>query len=475
MKRRILSYIFAVIVFAFAASLVASAADGFFVNDASSRLPDFFEDVYAIGAGGTSSLPNGEIYALTANGMQLLGTAWNVRGGGGLLYDNHEIPIQDSKVRIGLNYYYSATRDNSVDSVQLINRSNSGFSFGKLQINGDYEELGTSDSYSIFISAIGETGITVSTGSGIQPFLWMDTTGKEQYLLIHPLGNNSGITFSGNTYFGDFGIADLGNGKLTVINIVDIEDYVAGVCACEMVETWPIEALKAQAVASRTYAQRMIHNSTYYYSCGFDLTADTYCQVYRGTSGVGANIRTAVAATANQYLTTGNSLIDALYSAADGGATESCSNVYGTNVSYLIGVFDPFEAAAAKENPYSSWSVVMSPAELGKKVGIGFVKEITPSFSENGNVIKLEFISDTGQKAVIIRDSCRTVLGLKNIRYSVSKDNSGNYVFRGSGFGHNLGMSQWGAYAMANYYNKNYKEILGFYYTKVGLSFGIVE
>ena len=90
-------------------------------------------------------------------------------------------------------------------------------------------------------------------------------------------------------------------------------------------------------------------------------------------------------------------------------------------------------------------------------------------------MIKLEFISDTGQKAVIIRDSCRTVLGLKNIRYSVSKDNSGNYVFRGSGFGHNLGMSQWGAYAMANYYNKNYKEILGFYYTKVGLSFGIVE
>lgn len=475
MKRRILSYLFVAIACLFAVSLFATASDDLFVNDTSSRLPEFFEGVFAIGSGGTSTLPPGDIYALTANGLQLLGTAWDVRGGGGLLYDDHRIPIQDNRIKIGLNYYYSASRDSSLSSAQLYNRSLSGFAYGRLKDDGSFEELGTSDSATIRVLPAGDTGITVLSGSDSQPVFRMNTTGKEQYLLIKPLGSSTGITFSGNTYYGDFAFADLGNGKLTVVNIIDIEDYVSGVCACEMVETWPSEALKAQAIAARTYAQKMIRSSTYHYTCGFDLTADTYCQAYLGTTGVGANITAAVAATKNQYLTAGNSLIEALYSAADGGATESSSNVYGSNVQYLMGVYDLYEAAAANENPYSSWTVVMSPAELGKKVGIGPVKETTPSYSETGNVIKLELLSTSGQKAVIIRDSCRTVLGLKNIRYSISTDASGNYVFRGSGFGHNLGMSQWGAYSMAKYYNKNYKEILGFYYTKVGLSFGILE
>ena len=71
-----------------------------------------------------------------------------------------------------------------------------------------------------------------------------------------------------------------------------------------------------------------------------------------------------------------------------------------------------------------------------------------------------------------MRDRCRTALQMKSIRYSIEKDAEGNYVFTGGGFGHNVGMSQWGAYAMAKYYEKDYRFILGFYYTGVELSYG---
>ena len=64
---------------------------------------------------------------------------------------------------------------------------------------------------------------------------------------------------------------------------------------------------------------------------------------------------------------------------------------------------------------------------------------------------------------------------LKNIHYEISRDAADNFVFTGSGYGHNLGMSQWGAYAMAKYYEKDYRFILGFYYTGVGLSCGVIE
>ena len=89
-----------------------------------------------------------------------------------------------------------------------------------------------------------------------------------------------------------------------------------------------------------------------------------------------------------------------------------------------------------------------------------------------GNVIKMEITADNGSRKVIEKGSCRTALGLHSIRFSVEKDESGNFVFNGSGWGHSLGMSPYGAYGMAKHYNKTYKDILGFYYSEVGLSFG---
>ena len=114
----------------------------------------------------------------------------------------------------------------------------------------------------------------------------------------------------------------------------------------------------------------------------------------------------------------------------------------------------------------------MTPAQLGSKVGLGPIQSVTATTSRTGNVIQLDFVSTSGQRATLTRDNCRTRLNLKNIHYEISRDDNNNFVFEGSGFGHNAGMSQWGAYAMANYHAKDYRFILGFYYTDVELCNG---
>ena len=450
-------------------------ADGeFFVNDAGNVLPRFFEGVYAIGSGGTDLLISDQVYALSASGLQTLGSASAEDGGGGLLYEDGSVGINSSFVRVGLFYSYSDSRDSSVDSSVLENTSGGGFSFGICDGDEPFAEFASTVESRLLIQPGEGSGVNVFTADGTERICGLERTDKDNYLIIRPLSEGDAplTSCAGNRYYGDFAFAVLGDTCLTVVNIVDIEHYVMGVCACEMTESWPVEALKAQAVAARTYAQRYIGASTYYYACGFDLTADTYCQVYRGVRGVGDQITEAALATENQYLTSGGGLIDAVFSAADGGATEDGANVFGNASSYLIGVSDPYEAAAANENPYSAWEVTMTPAQLGNRVGLNEIVSVVPTMSATGNVIKLEFTDAGGKTATVIRDRCRTALGLKNIRYEISRDSDGNFVFTGSGFGHNLGMSQWGAYAMAKYYDKDYRFILGYYYTGVGISYG---
>ena len=473
MKKKTILIFLAVFALLSGSAVLVHANDDWFVNGGSATIPRFFENIFAVGSAGTSPLSGDGIYALTGSGLQLLGSA-DPTGGGGLLYEGRSVPIAAEEICVGLKYYYSDSRDSSVPSAKLTNDSCSEFQFGFRNADGEFEVQGSAACGSVTVNAEGDRSIVIFDGDGDMPVFSCVSSGRTEYLIVHPVSEEPTV-FNGNRYYGDFAFADLGNGKLTVVNRVELEHYVMGVCACEMSESWPVEALKAQAVAARTYAGKMLNSSVYRYSCGFDVTADNYCQAYLGYRGIGSHIERAVSETANEYLTCNDRLIDALYSASDGGATESNFNVFGsTGFTYLSGVIDPYEASA-EENPYLAWELTMTPGELGKKVGLDAVETLTPTFSETGNVIKLEFRSVTGLNATIIRDSCRTVLGLKSIRYDISRDENGNFVFSGGGFGHNVGMSQWGAYAMAKYFEKDYRSILGFYYTGVGLSYGELQ
>ena len=482
------NFIFAVIcvlVFCFALSPEAYARARYTLSVNNSKIRAESDELYALSDQGSSTFDPEQAYLLTADGLVALedavfdyaGKSEEGVGGGGLRYDNGEILVPYHKVLVGLNYYYSEQRDSSLSSANLENEIGEGFEFGYYDEEREFHALDETGKSRITMRAEYGTGICVYE-TGTERLLYeQEDTDRNNMLAIRPISNKEAVTwFKGNQYYGDFLYAVADNGNLNVINAVNVERYVMGVCASEMSEEWPSEALKAQAVAARTYAARRMANSGYFSSSGFDLTADTYSQAYAGCAAVGRRIQRAVRATENEYLTYNDELCDAQYFSSDGGATENNRNVNGNDYHpYLSGVVDPYEADTDDINFYSSWTYTMSPETLGAKVGLRNVKEVRVSTSAMGNVIGLELVASNGKTVTLANSYCRTTLGLPSIRYEVHENSHGQFVFTGSGWGHNLGMSQYGAYAMAEYYDKTYKDILGFYYTGVGLSYGVNE
>ena len=339
--------------------------------------------------------------------------------------------------------------------------------------------------------------------------------------------------FRGNTYYGGFQYQRVGGGNLTVSNVVPLEDYVQGVIVREMSSSWPSEALKAQAVCARTFAYRS-YTASKHSSQGFDLCNSTCCQVYYGMDAVTASSSKAVEQTYGEYAWYNGSLIDAVYSSHDGGATESAVNVWGSQVGYLIGKTDPYEASVVNKIPNYNWTVTYTAQELTDLLNSkgylnsGIVDFKVTKTSPTGNAIEITFTDSSGKTWSKIRDACRTFLGLRSIHYTVTSSSgsgspsggsfpvngtetldslsgayaingSGNtaqlgsevylldgsgqvsqaqtggndakgsdtvFTITGSGWGHNVGMSQWGAYAMAQQ-GYTYKDILTFYYTGI--------
>ena len=461
------AFVLAAVVLAFG----AGAVKNIYINGEPTALTG---DIFAVGSGGVGALSEGELYALTAEGLERIGGSAAPSGqfGAGLVYDDGSVSIPYTTLFVGLRYYYSAARNTTLGSANLENAVGSGYELGYYDYNRVFHPVGRTQERQLTMRPTEDNGVGVYI-TGTDTLLYeCPYTGVNCMVGVRPLCDGDAVTwFAGKRYNGSFAYSVQGGG-LTVVNVVDIERYVMGVCASEMGESWPVEALKAQAVAARTYAANYVNRSVYYNSCGFDLTGDTYCQAYSGCGSVGANITEAVTATVGQYVTYNGSLCDVQYFSSDGGGTEDNINVNGNSSHpYLRGVIDPYEAMTDSINYYSSWTVEMTPQQLGAKVGIGSVTDARTELSATGNVIKLTLTDTEGRQAVAERDACRTRLGVPSLRYSVSQTAAG-FVFTGSGWGHSLGMSQYGAYAMAAYYGATYKDILGFYYTGVGLSYG---
>lgn len=301
--------------------------------------------------------------------------------------------------------------------------------------------------------------------------------GKDLNLAVSPQSSyEPAVTwFKGYRYHGDFEYVRRSGDKLTVINIVDIEDYVKGVIPYEMSGSWPIEALKAQALCARTYAASHFNANSYY---GFDVTNDTYSQVYRGLTGATSTSDAAVEQTAGIYILYAGEPISAMYCSSNGGATEDSENITGNAVGYLRGKVDSFEAAAASINANSSWTDTLTRSQLAEKANtLGFsiasADSIEITYSDTGNVIGMKLTDSNGRSASFsgkaCYEFCTSTLGLKSISFEIS-ENGDSVTFIGSGWGHSLGMSQFGAYAMAKTYGFTYDQIVNFYYTDITLA-----
>jgi stage II sporulation protein D len=171
--------------------------------------------------------------------------------------------------------------------------------------------------------------------------------------------------FGKGSYHGTLEIRSAkGGGRLSAINSVDIEDYVRGVVPRESIPSWPLEALKAQAVAARSYALASKVNGA-----GFDQYADTRSQVYGGAKAETPRTNQAVADTALQVVTYKGQIAQTFYFSTSGGHTEHNENVFigGTPEPYLRGVPDPYEGEAG--SPYFQWTRKFTSSSIQAKLG----------------------------------------------------------------------------------------------------------
>jgi stage II sporulation protein D len=172
------------------------------------------------------------------------------------------------------------------------------------------------------------------------------------------------VQFDGRPYRGSLSVTASG-GTINAINTVPLESYLRGVVPSEMPSGWAAEALKAQAIAARSYALRNLNPSA-----PFDVYPDQRSQVYGGVDAEAVSTNAAVGATADEAVTYHGVVVEAFFASSDGGYTESVQNGWGgTGEPYLVGVPDPFDAIA----PSHIWKTPpkFTGAQLGSLLGTG--------------------------------------------------------------------------------------------------------
>lgn len=255
----------------------------------------------------------------------------------------------------------------------------------------------------------------------------------------------------------------LNNGSVIQISL---EDYIIGVVGAEMPASFQTEALKAQAVAARTYALSRTKN-------GETLTATTSHQVYKTNEQLKATwgssfstyynkIKSAVEATKGEYISYNGNYIDAVYFSTSNGKTEDAVNVWGESKPYLKSVDSPWDT---KVSSFSS-SKTLSMSTISNKLGVNLTSasQIIINSKTIGNRVKSVTICGKEFTGVQIR----TLLGLRSADFTITQSGQ-NIVFSTKGFGHGVGMSQYGANEMAKS-GKSYRQILTHYYTGVQIT-----
>lgn len=277
-------------------------------------------------------------------------------------------------------------------------------------------------------------------------------------------------SLNGKSYRGGLRITKQG-GKIIVINLIPTEDYLLGTVGEEMPPKWNEEALKAQVVAARTFA---LKNRKRHAKEGYDLCNTPHCQVYGGTGSEHPSVERAVKMTYGEVLTYQDKLIDAVFHTDSGGMTENSQNVWGSAVAYLA----PAKEVRQKTMPWDmSIPEAKFTATLSKHgFSIGSLKRIELSplaigregkdrfFS--GRVKSAKFIGTKGS-ACIPGNKLRDMFSLRSTLFEMHLSR-GSIDIHGYGWGHGLGLSQWGAQAFAKQGMK-YDNILKHYYRNISI------
>jgi stage II sporulation protein D len=244
-------------------------------------------------------------------------------------------------------------------------------------------------------------------------------------LVLQPTKASAPLTLDGRPYRGRLELR-VDGGYLRVVNVVAVEAYVQGVVAGEMPDSWPAEALKAQAVAARSYALSHLLKGK-----PFDLYSDVRSQLYSGLAGEKPSTNQAVKATARQVLRYDGEIASTLYFSSSGGKTASAADVFGTDVPYLVSRPDPWD----KASPYFRWGPVLIGARtLQSKLGESTrVIDAKPKATPSGRLRALVLTTTAGAESVP-PSLVRSALGLRSTWISIGvlrldRPASGSVVF----------------------------------------------
>lgn len=274
------------------------------------------------------------------------------------------------------------------------------------------------------------------------------------------------MRINGKEYFGSILVQDR-----FIINILPVEEYLKGVLSSEVAESWPAEALKAQAVVSRTFAYRKILNNK---DTLYDVDDTTMYQKFDYNES-NSRINSAVLDTEGIIILYQNEPIEAFFHSNSGGVTENCRDIFQKDLPYLRSIPDPYSS----KNEDTLWTFSITEKEIKNALN-GIIKHEYESltlrdiriYKKTGSRRAGEFllIFERNQKQIIKGNTFRLAVGPKflksllihNIQRARGK---GGYIFTfsGRGYGHGVGLSQFGAKKMAEQ-GFSYRDIVAYYY-----------
>ena len=328
-------------------------------------------------------------------------------------------------------------------------------------------------------------GLVLERGGAVERLpqvseLWLEPAAR-------PAGDGADFQLQQRGYRGRLQLL-VGGSAVRAINHVPLEAYLPSVVGSEMPASWPQAALRAQAVAARTYALRQRKPAA-----PFDVSATVSSQVYKGVDAETPSTREAVASTRGQVLLYGSSLANAVFHSSAGGSTENSGDLWSQQLPYLVSVPD-FD----QHSPVHAWEQRLEPEQLQKAFGeIGGAQRIEVlATTGSGRVRQARVIGPAGT-LVLTGAQLRSRLGLKStlVRFEVLAPELAalppslpalpplssqpqpsdpeaappvqvpppSLLAIGRGYGHGVGMSQWGAHGLAQR-GQSYDQILRHYY-----------
>lgn len=272
------------------------------------------------------------------------------------------------------------------------------------------------------------------------------------------------ISISGRKYRGNIELVRGKNGRLIAVNYINLEDYVKGILFHEVSHYWPQDALKTQAVACRAYAVYQISQNA---GKDFDVTNDVYSQVYGGKTSERSRTNYAVDQTEGQVLVYKGKIFPAYFHATCAGHTQDAAALWDIGLAPLRGVVCNF----CKESPHFSWHQAVALSRIKEALlkagyeGCGAIENVSIIKMDPSGRVKDLSINTNKSNIKISGKDFRAIVGpdiIRSLNFKVSIIGE-TADFNGSGWGHGVGLCQWGAYFMAKE-GYDYKRILEYYY-----------